>query len=233
MKYSTRTTHHIEKLSFLNAEPFIVDIDNLDNNINKFLESNILIINIPSKNISAFWNLIKSIEKSEIKKVLFVSSTSVYKNENKILFESDTQSLIDNPLLKIEQQFQDNTNFQTTILRLGGLIGYDRNPANFFKHGKTITNSTSNVNMIHRDDCINIINQIILQDIWDETFNCCADTHPTKKDFYTQAIKNMGYSIPNFEESNGESFKIISNQKIKQFLNYKFIYPDLIKIDFS
>jgi len=44
-----------------------------------------LIINITSKNIPGFKQLITEIEKSEIEKVLFVSSTSVYDNLNQTI----------------------------------------------------------------------------------------------------------------------------------------------------
>ena len=78
-----------------------------------------------------------------------------------------------------------------------------------------------------------IIDQIIEQSVWGDVFNCCADTHPTKREFYTQAAKNIGAAVPNFEESPVAQYKIISNQKVKRLLNYEFNYPDLMKINFS
>ena len=67
-----------------------------------FLHAAILIINIPSKNISGFRRLVDEIEASEIDNVLFVSSTSVYKNVAKTITESDTDSFSHSPLLEIE-----------------------------------------------------------------------------------------------------------------------------------
>ena len=93
-------------------------------------------------------------------------------------------------------------------------------------------NSGARVNLIHRDDCIAIIVQIILQDIWGGDFNACADTHPTKTEFYTQAAVTTGYPVPTFEHSTSPSFKIISNRKLKNLLHYEFIHPDLMKISF-
>ena len=86
------------------------------------------------------------------------------------------------------------------------------------------------MNLIHRDDCIGIISQIVEQEVWGEVFNCCADTHPTKREFYTQAAKSIGYPLPKFEDSGSVSFKIISNQKVKHHLNYKFLHDDLMNI---
>ena len=169
---------------------------------------------------------------SEVEKLLFVSSTSVYENINKTISESDGAESILNPLLTIENLFRNSGKIKTTIVRLGGLIGYSRNPGKFFIKGRIIHNPDSNVNLIHRDDCIEIISQIVEQEVWGEVFNCCAGTHPTKREFYTQAAKSIGFPVPKFENSNSVSFKIISNKKVKQHLNYKFLYDDLMNIKF-
>ena len=121
---STRTKEKKECLKDRNINTFLIDTDKIDTKINSFLQSDILIINIPSKNIDGFRELIQQILSSNIKRVIFISSTSVCHN---------TES----PLKKIEELFQ-NTDIKTTILRFGGLIGYSRNPANFFKNGKIV-----------------------------------------------------------------------------------------------
>ena len=89
------------------------------------------------------------------------------------------------------------------------------------------------VNLIHRDDCIHIIRKIIEQNVWSEDFNCCADSHPTKQEFYSKVMFEQNLSLPKFERSNPKKFKLISNQKVKELLDYQFIHPDLMKIDFS
>jgi nucleoside-diphosphate-sugar epimerase len=233
VKASTTSESRLSELSSLKVEPFIVDIGQLLSNLRTFLQAKVLIINIPSKNIDGFSNLIKEIEKSDIENVLFVSSTSVYKNKNKTLFESDGEESTTNPLLTIENLFRNSSKIETTIVRFGGLIGYSRHPGKFFSKGRIVRNPDSNVNLIHRDDCIEIISLIIKQEVWGEVFNCCADTHPTKREFYTYAAKSIGVSAPEFVNSGAKSFKIISNQKVKQILNYEFLHPDLMKIKFE
>jgi nucleoside-diphosphate-sugar epimerase len=126
--------------------------------------------------------------------------------------------------------FTENHRFQTTVLRFGGLFGYDRKPGNFFPKGRIIDNPGGFVNMIHRDDCIRIIERIIAKNIWNETFNGCADTHPTRREFYTKAALNLGYEVPTFNETGSGEYKIISNQKLKTMLEYEFKYPDLLNI---
>lgn len=233
VKASTTSENRIANLKSIGADPIIVNIDLLPGNIEKFLQSDIIIINVPSKNIDGFSSLINEIEKSEIEKVLFVSSTSVYEDTNKTISESDGVESILSPLLIIENLFRNSSKFKTTIVRFGGLIGYSRNPGMFFSKRKLVHNPDANVNLIHRDDCIGIISRIIKQEVWGEVFNCCADTHPTKREFYTHAARTIGRSAPEFDNSDNKSFKIISNQKVKQLLNYQFIHPDLMKIEFN
>ena len=66
------------------------------------------------------------------------------------------------------------------------------------------------INLIHRDDCIQIINRIITNNIWEETLNACADSHPTRRDFYTREYLKEGRKTPVFDESSTNDYKIIN-----------------------
>ena len=233
VKASASSEDRLPELSSIKCEPFIINIESLPKNTQTFLKADILIVNIPSKDIDAFTNLTKEIAKSDIENVLFVSSTSVYENNSKVISESDGEESTTNPLIKIENLFKNIGDTKTTIVRFGGLIGYSRNPGKFFARGRIVQDPDSNVNLIHRDDCIGIISNIVEQEAWGEVFNCCADTHPTKREFYTQATKSSGGTIPMFATSGTKSFKIISNLKVKQYLKYEFLHPDLMKIKFN
>jgi nucleoside-diphosphate-sugar epimerase len=233
VKASTTSESRLSELTSANVQPFIVDIERLSSTIRTFLKATVLINHIPSKNIDAFSNLIEEIEQGDIQKVLFVSSTSVYENINKTISESDGEESPIHPLFTIENMFRNSGKIKTTIVRFGGLIGYNRNPGMFFSRGKRVHNPDSKVNLIHRDDCIGIISQIVNQEVWGEVFNCCADTHPTKREFYTRAAESIGFPAPEFVITGTTSFKIISNQKVKRILNYDFLHPDLMKIHFE
>jgi nucleoside-diphosphate-sugar epimerase len=233
VKASTRSENRLHALSAAQAEPFILDLGELPGNVQDFLRSKVLIINIPSKDIDGFKRLIKEIEHCEIESVLFVSSTSVYENTNTTITESDGAESTHHPLLIIENLFRESNKFETTILRFGGLIGYIRHPGRFFRGNKIVSDPDSGVNLIHRDDCINIIEKIVANETWDEVFNGCADSHPTKREFYTQAARLLGAPAPVFAESDEKSFKLISNEKLKRVLDYSFVYPDLMAIRYT
>jgi nucleoside-diphosphate-sugar epimerase len=186
---------------------------------------------LPSKNIEGFKKLIDAIQKSTIKKVVLISSTSVYAEENKIVTEKE--SLNPSALLEIENLFINNKQIETTIIRFAGLFGYNRKPGNFFMNGRIIPNPSGFVNMIHQDDCVQILLEIISKQIWGEIFNACADTHPNRREYYIKVKKDIGNEAPVFNETEIAPFKIVSNEKLKQFLNYSFKYPDLLKIDYN
>jgi nucleoside-diphosphate-sugar epimerase len=233
VKVSTRTPDRLPALAALKMEPFLIDIGQLPNDIQAFLDAEILIINIPSKDHDGFAGLLKEIEKSKVRKLVFVSSTSVYEPGNKTISESDGAESSKSPLVAIENLFRNSEKFETTIVRFGGLVGYSRNPGRFFAGGRVVANPDAKVNLIHRDDCIGILSQIVEQSVWAEAFNCCADTHPTKREFYSHAAASTGFPVPEFAESDSPSFNIISNHHVKQRLGYTFLHPDLMKIEFG
>ena len=227
IKGSTTSEIKVELLNNNGVQPFIIDLSNRESEFEEFLNSEVLIIAIPSKNIVGFKNLISHIQNSKIKNILFISSTSVYPNSNSIITEENL--IHKTPLYEIEMLFKTNTNFKSTILRFGGLIGYDRKPGNFFKNGKIINHPDAFVNLIHRDDCIQIIKEIIAKNIWSKTLNACTDTHPKKRDFYTKEFRKEGRNNPIFNELASNEYKIINSDQLKKILNYNFIYSDLMK----
>ena len=238
IKGSTTSENKIQKLSAIGIKPYLIKLDSIASTlvcdthtteyILELLDAEILIIAVPSKDIEGFKTLIKYIEKSIVKNVLFVSSTSVYANSNELITEETP--VINSALSEIENIFITNTSFKTTVLRFGGLIGYNRKPGLFYPKGRTIDNPDSSVNIIHRDDCIGIINAIIEKEMWNEIFNGCADSHPTKREFYTKSANDIGVELPIFDETKTSENKTVSNKKLKEKLNYKFKYPDLLLI---
>ena len=227
IKGSTTSEIKVKKLKSNGVQPFIIDLRDRESKFQKFLNSEVLIIAIPSKNIADFKNLISHIENSKIKNILFISSTSVYPNSNSIVTEKNL--IKKTPLSDIELLFKTNTKFKTTILRFGGLIGYDRKPGNFFKNEKIINHPDAFVNLIHRDDCIQIIEGIMKKDIWSTTLNACTNTHPKRRDFYAKEFKKEGRNNPIFNKLASNEYKIINSDQLKSILNYNFIYSDLMK----
>ncbi|MCG1036403.1 NAD(P)H-binding protein [Polaribacter sargassicola] len=228
VKGSTTSEDKLELLEDNGIEAYIVDIADFEE-FDTFLNSDILIIAITSKDIDGFENLISQIEESSIQKVIFISSTSVYGRINKVMTEED-DVLKNHPLVEIENLFKENTFFETTIIRFAGLFGDERQPCNWFKNGRKIPQPKGFVNMIHKEDCIEIIHEIIDQNCWNETFNACSNHHPTRREFYTLAKLSNGFEMPEFENNDVYQWKIISSKKVQEVLDYTFIHDDLLAI---
>jgi nucleoside-diphosphate-sugar epimerase len=157
--------------------------------------------------------------------VLFVSSTSVYPSLNKEVTEED--ATINSPLVDIENAFRDNINFDTTIVRFAGLFGENRNPGNWFQN-KKVPQPKGFVNMIHQEDCIGILYQIIEKNVFGEVFNACSNHHPTREENYLSARKILKKEPPVFDDSLLLKYKIINSDKVQKQLGYTFIHDDLI-----
>lgn len=203
----------------------------------EFFNTNNLIISIPPKRIkgieqifpSQIRRLIPFIQKSGIQKVIFISSTSVYPDKNQIAREEDflvPDKASGRALLEAEELLSEQSEFKTTIIRFGGLIGVDRNPARFLLNSSQPIEDAP-VNLIHQDDCIQIIWSIINHNLWGEILNAVCPEHPMKKDFYQKAARQAGYSSPTVSEQNAP-YKIVDSSKLISLLDYKFIYPSPI-----
>ena len=226
VKGSATSNNNFDKLKSKVVTPFIIDIKQRENDVSGFLLSDILIISITSKSKDDFENLISQIENSKVRKVIFISSTSVYPNSNGIVTEESSIKI--SALTEIEHLFRSNKIFQSTIIRFGGLFGYDRQPGNFIKVDKKIENPEGYINFIHRDDCNQIIRKIIENNTWNKTLNACADSHPKRRDFYKKEFKKLGRTDPVFNEESLNTYKIVNSEKLKTLLDYKFKYTDLM-----
>lgn len=238
------STTSVEKLTFLKdfeIESFLISLsaNAIEGDIHSFLEdSEVLIIDIPPKLrgenkedfIGKINMLIPFIEKQKVKKVLFISSTSVYADGNEVITETspahpDTES--GRQLLEVERLLLNNPNFETTVLRFGGLIGEDRHPVKFLSGRENIKNPKAPINLIHQVDCIGIILKILETNCWGETFNAVAPYHPTKEAYYTHKATAMNLALPQFTSNSLSVGKTVLSNKIEQVLGYKFRNVDL------
>ena len=248
VKGSTTSEEKLSKLTAEGIESFLVALDSkrITGAIENFLDgSETLIIDIPpqlrgknndtsNSNEKIFVEKIKTlilyIEKSTIENVLFVSSTSVYGEVEGTITEEtlpkpDTES--GKQLLEVELLLQNNLNFKTTILRFGGLIGEDRNPAKFLAGKVNLENPNAYINFIHQEDCIGIILKIIATDSWNEIYNGVSPFHPTRETYYTQKAIELTLPLPQFDHSKSSIGKLILSDKVETDLGYSFTKTNL------
>jgi len=234
---STSTEHKLKKLAIAGIQPFLLKFspNNISGDLSNCLsDCKTLILNIPpgfrknpnSDYLSMMTNLINPIENSSVEQVLFIGSTSIYEDglEIPIINENSktSTSAIATKLLQVEELFQKNKNFVCTILRFSGLIGNQRHPAKYLSGKSGLKNPKAPVNLIDQKDCIQIIETIITNNIWNNVFNASYPSHPEREEFYVNACKTLKLPIPLFDHSKESKGKIISSNKLVQQLNYRF-----------
>lgn len=241
VKGSTTSEAKVATLKAAGVEPFRIAIDEgIEGDIRSFLQSDTLVVNIPPKrredvvefHVGQISLLIDALVDSPVKHVLFVSSTSVYPSLGREVVEADAadpdeaDSLAGRALMYVEQMLRSESGFSTTVVRFGGLIGPGRNPAEFMQRMTEITSPDQPVNLIHLDDCVRIIAEIIDKSAWGETFNACAPLHPTRSEFYAAAAESHGFDSLPEEASSDSRFKIVNSDKLTRKLAYKFLHPE-------
>ena len=240
---STTSESKLKVLKNVGISPFLIKLEEneITGNLESFLaNTDVLVVDIPPKLrgnnkenfVQKIKNLIPFVENSKVEKVLFVSSTSVYGDTFPIQ-ELDEESAL-NPdtesgkqLVEVEKLLQSNENFQTTILRFGGLIGPERNPAKFLAGKENVENPEAPINFIHQEDCIGIICAMLRQVEnetwnWNDTFNAVTPNHPNRENYYTEKALEMNLKVPTFVKDSTSIGKKISSKKLQNKLNYIF-----------
>ncbi len=239
VKGSTRTRSELEVIGSRGIEPFYLVLDPglRGDGADNFFDCDVLVVNFPPErrdDIAEYHpaqirSLTARLESSPVKNVIFVSSTSVYPEDGREVSEDDNAPPAKPSgvaLLEAERLLRESSAFETTVIRFGGLIGYDRMPGRFLAGRKGVAGGGAPVNLVHRDDCIGIIHRVIERGAWGEVFNACADEHPPRKEYYTAQARKLGLEPPSFEDAEPGGFKIVRSDKLKKLLGYRFKYPD-------
>lgn len=223
---TTTIAHHGMTPYLINLTPELMASDMA------FFDADVLIINIPPSNRAPYLEqmsqLVRAIEAFCIKKVLFVSATSVYPLNNNVVTEQDATRIV-SPHSSVvwwdvEQLFTNNRHFTTTIVRFSGLIGGDYQPGRHMS-GRTIDGGSNPINVIHQDDCVAILCATIEQNRFGEVFNASSDEHPSKREFYTAACQQLRLAPPVFTDKPAP-YRVVNCDHLKQTLGYRFIHPD-------
>ncbi|WP_165823965.1 SDR family oxidoreductase [Pseudochryseolinea flava] len=231
---STTTQEKLSTLTTKGVNAFLVEMNpHLQGSaLDRFFHADVLLVSVPPRRKAGLTDLYNTqieslsiaLTKTNITRIIFISSTSIYDDLNREVFEEDA-----NPssyLYRAEQCLFSVENYKTTVLRFAGLIGGDRHPGRFLSGKQNVDGAEMPVNMIHQQDCVNIIMAIVQQDLFGDVFNACADLHPTKKEFYEASSRALNVAPPTFSNNVHTPFKIVNADKLKEKLQYQFTYPD-------
>ena len=200
--------------------------------------ADVLVLNVPPRAAAAgaYPTLLRPVHRAVAaagtKHVLFVSSTSVYPNEPRVMREADAISTRDaaSDVLRAEGHFVPRYGqWKSTVVRLGGLIGPERAPGRFLAGRRDLEQGNAPVNLVHLTDVVGVLGCIIERGAWGHTFNVSAAQHPRRRDFYPAAAQHLKLDAPTFRPEQGEvSGKTIDSSLVRSILPYQFKHDDVL-----
>ena len=186
------------------------------------LRSEIIILNIPPFEGQMDW--FKSWDWDFSKRIIFVSSTSVYKASSGLVTEDSEREGI----LADEEDFFIANFPDHLILRSGGILGPGRHPGRILSGRKGISKPHHPVNLIHVEDLRGVIKSFIDSHM-KGVFNVVSDEKHSRKDFYTDFCRRNALPLPEFDLKDETLGKRVSNEKLKTF--YDFRWPTIFGKD--
>ncbi len=233
---STTSEEKLLDLKKVLIHPFLISLSehSLDGPISDFLtDVETLIINVPpnlrvgkkESYVKKMQLLHQEVKKSTVRKIVFVSSTSVYGDvEGEVTEETVPKPLSESgkQLFGAEKIFKNDVGLQTTVIRFGGLIGPGRHPITVLCNKKDLPNGNEPINLVHINDCIRIITAVISNSWWGETMNGVYPEHPSKQEYYRAESIKRGFRRPGFKEETYNKGKIVRSQVLINVKKFKF-----------
>ncbi len=211
---TTTSPDRLAKLESAGIQAFHLQLtaEEIQGPIATFLEGlDALVLNIPPglrSNPKARYtpkviHLLDQLEQSDCKRLIYVSSTSVYGNRQGSVNEEtppEPDSESGRQLLEAEQAVLSRAGLKTLVLRFGGLLARDRHPVRFLSGRSGMKNGGDPVNLIHREDCIRLIRAGLQDPELTGLINGVYPEHPVKAEYYTREAEAAGIPPPIYED---------------------------------
>ena len=239
------TSKQIKDYGFTNS--FFVSREDIKKAIS--FSTHLLITAPPnSKGCVIFNKFSDKVLNSNIKSIIYISSTGIYGNHNgnwvdeKSLIKA--MSRFDKIRLKAEKQwksFCSKYNINLNIVRVAGIYGPQRFINIDEKKLIVVLKKNHYFSRIHILDAARLVSKIILENYKDEVWNLADDLPSSREALLSEVIKVK--KITKFSTISYEKYsktiserskkfwinnKRVSNNKIKDHFEYKFIFPSYI-----
>ncbi len=197
-------------------DEFFFDINNFDKLPESLKLADIVFFNIPPSRVIDLKSLNNLFEKLLGKRVILVSSTSVYEGSgtfdegsqlNPISDRAKKQIDIENALKSIHDDY--------LILRCAGLYGEDRHPGYFLSGKENVSGQYLKINLIGINDILKIMENV-LDKSEVKLLNLVNSNHPIKKEYYNNFCKRFQLKKISFNDDLNVSSKVIET-KYDQF----------------
>jgi hypothetical protein len=162
--------------------------------------------------------------------VLFTSSTGIYPNEAITIDESfvfEQKEFETNSLLIAEQLLQNSLGTQLTILRLGGLVGKDRQLAKYVS-GKPLVNPNSIVNLIEQRDVVRAIMFWYTVGFRSQIYNLVCPKQVTRAQYYGKACEILQIAPPLIDLDDKSKSKTVLGIKICSENEFRYHFESVM-----
>ncbi len=236
VKGTTTSENKLATLQEAGIEAYHLDLNEEGELPKAFFEVDVLFIAIPPRaktdDATTYPAKLKRVAEAAVnanlKQIVFISSTGIYEDGNFVVDETD----LPNPatesakaLQEAEELFKGYTDFTTTVIRFGGLLGPGRNLARFFAEKTNLANGRAPINLIEQQDCIGLSMHLLATQKFGETYHAVNPHHPTKLEFYPRLCEISGMPKPDFKDELLE-WKQVESVNVPQILGYQFIIKD-------
>ena len=228
------------------AVHFALDPNPKGTGYSRLFDSEILVVTLPPRSrqgdgelyLQQLASLRDLAAHSAVKQVIFISSTGIYPNESKAVPYTEEEQISESNagnaiLCRAEVLMGTSSTYDLTVLRMGGLMGEDRIPGTYFSGKEQVVGHTR-VNFIHQVDAAGMIAWVIIQGLWNQTFNGVAPEHPLRREVYLHNANVLGIPLPaSFQDAaDEEGGRLISSEKIVS-TGFTFEFPDPLTFPYA
>jgi len=206
---STSKSEHVNELKNLGIEAIVWQKPAFDELPIVFSDCQCAIIAFPPKvydgNSNVLGNWLAAMP--NLNQVILMSSTSIYSDKSGIINEQSPIS--EGILADLEKAVSQSNLLNKTILRLSGLIGKDREIAQYFHANPAKYVANESMNLITGNEVVSFTLEVILNKI-SGIYNLCSQ-HPLRLDFYMAYCLKHGLIPGKMQEVANPTIRIIKS----------------------
>ena len=249
LNVTTRKKTHNFIFEGIDLNSYEFNDEKIDKNINiKVKDADFILVSIPPIEIEdadiVLKNFKEIIKKTKTKWITYLSATSVYGNHDGewVNEESETKptSISGIKRLKAENQwlkFSKENNLPLQIFRLSGIYSVHNNILKRLISGQARIVKKDNhfFSRIHIEDIANLLFRSMKKFRSNEIYNISDDKPASQEELASYGSKLLKVKSPEFLRLNDledgmlkdfyKDSKKVDNRKVKNFFNYRFIYP--------
>ena len=163
--------------------------------------------------VSLLRKWIQYAQQSNIKHLIYTSSSSVFGQQEGLYTEHDVVCPVTESaqkIVQVEQAFLNSQIGHITILRLAGLFDDERHPVYRLATKVSLPNGSQCVNMVHREDVVNALRYAIKNPNGKLIRHIVNPHHPTRQDFYQAEAKRLNIELADFQHTSQITGKVFA-----------------------